>query len=120
MRFASDFPRLFADHQRSPNQIRPILILRHRLIPQQRLLRVHRESEPIQLPHHAPYSRTPTPSQANSPDGKSVHPSFGDLFLDEPLPINGVVKVSDKPGFGMTLNPAAKLTPYRDFFKSIS
>jgi L-rhamnonate dehydratase len=38
------------------------------------------------------------------------------LFLDEPLPINGVVTLSDKPGFGMTLNPEAKLTPYKEFF----
>lgn len=55
-------------------------------------------------------------SQANSPDGKSVHPSFGDLFLDEPLPVNGRVDLTDKPGFGMTLNPNAQLVPYSSFF----
>lgn len=53
---------------------------------------------------------------ANSPDGKSVHPSFGDLFLDEPLPVNGRIDLTDKPGFGMTLNPNAQLVPYSAFF----
>jgi L-alanine-DL-glutamate epimerase-like enolase superfamily enzyme len=48
---------------------------------------------------------------ANSPDGKSVHPVFGDLFLNEPIPTNGYLDVSvlDKPGFGLELNPKAKL-----------
>jgi L-rhamnonate dehydratase len=59
---------------------------------------------------------TEYPLQANSPDGKSVHPSFGDLFLDEPLPVNGRVDLTDKPGFGMTLNPNAQLVPYSSFF----
>lgn len=56
---------------------------------------------------------------ANSPDGKSIHPCFGDLFLDEPLPIGGKIDLDEtKPGFGMTLNPKAKLVPYDQFFKS--
>ncbi|KAL9115749.1 MAG: hypothetical protein Q9227_000117 [Pyrenula ochraceoflavens] len=48
---------------------------------------------------------------ANSPDGKSVYPVFGDLFLNEPIPVHGYVDVSelDKPGFGLELNPQAKL-----------
>ncbi|KAG0124779.1 L-rhamnonate dehydratase [Tuber indicum] len=48
---------------------------------------------------------------ANSPDGKSVYPVFGDLFIDEPIPTNGWIDVSvlDKPGFGLTLNPKARL-----------
>jgi L-alanine-DL-glutamate epimerase-like enolase superfamily enzyme len=48
---------------------------------------------------------------ANSPDGKSVLPVFGDLFLDEPIPTNGYLDISelDKPGFGLTLNPKARL-----------
>lgn len=50
---------------------------------------------------------------ANSPDGEAVYPSFGDLFLDEPLPHGGKISLDDKPGFGMTLNPKAKLVPAR-------
>lgn len=48
---------------------------------------------------------------ANSPDGKSVLPVFGDLFLNEPIPENGYLDVSvlDKPGFGLELNPNARL-----------
>ena len=40
-------------------------------------------------------------------------PVFGDLFLDEPIPLKGYLDVSqlDKPGFGLTLNPAARLIP---------
>ncbi|EJU03623.1 mandelate racemase/muconate lactonizing enzyme family protein [Dacryopinax primogenitus] len=48
---------------------------------------------------------------ANSPDGKSIHPCFGDLFLNEPLPIGGILDVSDAPGFGLELNPQAVLIP---------
>lgn len=48
---------------------------------------------------------------ANSPDGKTVDPVFGDLFLNEPIPRNGYLDVSilDKPGFGLELNPNARL-----------
>ncbi|KAL8985742.1 MAG: hypothetical protein Q9205_000639 [Flavoplaca limonia] len=48
---------------------------------------------------------------ANSPDGKSVHPVFGDLFVNEPLPTKGYLDVAqlDKPGFGLELNPKARL-----------
>lgn len=48
---------------------------------------------------------------ANSPDGKSVDPVFGDLFLNEPIPVKGYLDISvlDKPGFGLELNPNAKL-----------
>lgn len=47
----------------------------------------------------------------NAPDGKSVQPSFGNLFLNEPLPVNGKIEVAalDAPGFGLILNPAVKL-----------
>jgi L-rhamnonate dehydratase len=40
---------------------------------------------------------------------------FGDLFLNEPIPVKGYLDVTqlDKPGFGLTLNPAAKLIPAR-------
>ncbi|KAK5109939.1 hypothetical protein LTR62_006428 [Meristemomyces frigidus] len=48
---------------------------------------------------------------ANSPDGKSVLPVFGNLFLNEPIPTKGYLDVSelDRPGFGLELNPAAPL-----------
>ena len=48
---------------------------------------------------------------ANSPDGKSVQPVFGDLFVNEPLPTKGYLDVAqlDKPGFGLELNPEARL-----------
>jgi L-rhamnonate dehydratase len=40
---------------------------------------------------------------AASPDGKSILPVFGDLFVGEALPENGKLKISDAPGFGMEL-----------------
>lgn len=48
---------------------------------------------------------------ANSPDGKSVQPVFGDLFTNEPIPTKGYLDVTelDKPGFGLELNPDARL-----------
>lgn len=48
---------------------------------------------------------------ANSPDGKSVLPVFGNLFTNEPIPSKGYLDVSelDKPGFGLELNPKAPL-----------
>lgn len=53
---------------------------------------------------------------ANSPDGKTISPSFGDLFLNEVLPHNGRVDLGDEPGFGLELNPKAELVPYKSFF----
>lgn len=68
--------------------------------------------------YHFVISQPNTPFQeylANSPDGKSVLPVFGDLFIDEPIPVKGYLTSADldKPGFGLTLNPAAqsKLVP---------
>lgn len=63
--------------------------------------------------YHFVISQPNTPFQeylANSPDGKSVLPVFGDLFLDEPIPTKGFLTTADldKPGFGLTLNPAAR------------
>ncbi|KAI4272363.1 MAG: hypothetical protein L6R38_006628 [Xanthoria sp. 2 TBL-2021] len=48
---------------------------------------------------------------ASSPDGKSVQPVFGDLFVNEPIPTKGYLDISelDKPGFGLELNPNARL-----------
>lgn len=40
-------------------------------------------------------------------------PVFGDLFLNEPIPEKGYLDVGvlDKPGFGLELNPRARLLP---------
>ncbi|RMZ89576.1 hypothetical protein DV736_g3189, partial [Chaetothyriales sp. CBS 134916] len=48
---------------------------------------------------------------ANSPNGKSVLPVFGDMFSNEPIPINGYLDINelDKPGFGLELSPNARL-----------
>ena len=66
--------------------------------------------------YHFVVSQPNTPFQeylANSPDGRSVEPVFGNLFLNEPIPTKGYLDVSilDKPGFGLELNPAAPLIP---------
>ena len=66
--------------------------------------------------YHFVVSQSNSPFQeylANSPDGKSVLPVFGNLFTNEPLPSNGFLDVSvlDRPGFGLELNPAAPLIP---------
>jgi L-rhamnonate dehydratase len=49
----------------------------------------------------------------NSPDGQSVLPCFGELFLNEPIPTDGKLDVSDAPGFGLELNPEAGLKLFR-------
>ncbi|CAK7271878.1 hypothetical protein SEPCBS119000_004832 [Sporothrix epigloea] len=73
--------------------------------------------------YHFVISQPNTPYQeylANSPDGKSVLPVFGDLFLDEPIPLEGFLTAADldKPGFGLTINPAVahKLVPSSQLF----
>jgi L-rhamnonate dehydratase len=48
-----------------------------------------------------------------SPDADRVWPLFGNLFTDEPLPVDGYITLTDKPGFGVTLNKDVPLTrPY--------
>lgn len=64
--------------------------------------------------YHFVVSQANSPFQeylANSPDGKSVLPVFGNLFLNEPIPTKGYLEVTDldKPGFGLEVNPAAPL-----------
>ena len=39
-----------------------------------------------------------------------IVPMFDPLFVDETVPVNGHVTVSDRAGFGVTLNPALKWT----------
>jgi L-rhamnonate dehydratase len=46
---------------------------------------------------------------AASPDGKSLRPVFGDLFTGEPLPVDGKLKLSQAPGFGMELRDRSML-----------
>jgi hypothetical protein len=55
---------------------------------------------------------------ANSPDGHTIQPVFGDLFLNEPIPEGGKIDVSDEPGFGLILNPKATLIPYSKLFNA--
>ncbi|WDR02318.1 L-rhamnonate dehydratase [Devosia algicola] len=40
---------------------------------------------------------------AASPDGRSIRPVFGDLFVGEQVPVNGKLTLGDAPGFGMNL-----------------
>ncbi len=40
---------------------------------------------------------------ASSPDGRAIAPIFGALFEGEDVPVNGRLKMTDAPGFGMQL-----------------
>lgn len=90
------------------------------------LLRVNAQAQAYDIPvvphasgpysYHFVFSQTNTPFQeylANSPDSTAVLPVFGTLFKEEPIPINGKMKVTvlDKPGFGVELSPRANLIP---------
>jgi L-rhamnonate dehydratase len=47
------------------------------------------------------------------PTAEEVVPMFSPMLLNEPLPVNGRMKVPDRPGFGVQLNPDIELTrPY--------
>jgi len=46
---------------------------------------------------------------AASPDGRTIQPVFGDLFVGEPMPVNGKMTVPDAPGFGMELRDRGML-----------
>src|SRR5690606_21363402 len=47
------------------------------------------------------------------PKASEVVPMFTPLLLDEPVPENGRMKVPDRPGFGVRLNPEIELVrPY--------
>jgi len=48
-----------------------------------------------------------------SPNADQVVPMFTPLLLDEPVPVKGKMKIPDRPGFGVRLNPACELNrPY--------
>jgi L-rhamnonate dehydratase len=50
---------------------------------------------------------------AASADGKSIRPIFGALFSGEDIPVNGRLKVSDRPGFGMEIADRAQLREFK-------
>lgn len=43
-----------------------------------------------------------------APKGDQVVPMFSPLFTNEPVPVNGMLDVPDRPGFGVELNPELK------------
>jgi L-rhamnonate dehydratase len=43
-----------------------------------------------------------------APKADKVVPMFTPLLLEEPVPVNGRMKVPDRPGFGVQLNPDCK------------
>jgi L-rhamnonate dehydratase len=48
-----------------------------------------------------------------APKADEVVPMFSPQLLDEPVPVNGRMKVPDRPGFGVRLNPDLELNrPY--------
>jgi len=46
-----------------------------------------------------------------APEADKVIPMFYPLLLDEPVPADGRLRLSDTPGFGVRLNPECKLQP---------
>jgi len=46
-----------------------------------------------------------------APEADEVVPMFTPLLLNEPLPVNGRMKLPDTPGFGVELNPECQLEP---------
>lgn len=54
--------------------------------------------------HNSPFSEY----LMMAPAADKVIPMFAPLLLDEPVPVNGKMKVPDAPGFGVRLNPACK------------
>lgn len=43
------------------------------------------------------------------PDGTEIIPMFAPLLLDEPMPVQGRIRLGDAPGFGVRLNPDVAL-----------
>ena len=59
--------------------------------------------------HNSPFSEF----LMMAPQADRVIPMFAPLLLNEPVPVNGRMKVPDAPGFGVRLNPGCKLhRPY--------
>jgi L-rhamnonate dehydratase len=57
--------------------------------------------------HNSPFSEF----LMMAPQADKVIPMFSPQLLDEPIPVNGRMKLSEAPGFGVRLNPACKLLP---------
>ena len=55
--------------------------------------------------HNSPFSEF----LMMAPQADEVIPMFAPLLLDEPVPVNGRLRLPDHPGFGVRLNPACKL-----------
>jgi L-rhamnonate dehydratase len=83
---------------------------------------------PVVLQSSGPYSYHFTATQVNasfqeflsiSPDSATTPPTFGNLFLDEPIPVNGLMNLAvlNKPGFGLTRNPAIELISADSIFQ---
>jgi L-rhamnonate dehydratase len=48
-----------------------------------------------------------------APKADEVVPMFTPLLLDEPVPVDGRLKLPERPGFGVRLNPACAMhRPY--------
>ena len=59
--------------------------------------------------HNSPYAEF----LMMAPQADEVVPMFSPLLLDEPVPVNGRMKVPDRAGFGVRLNPECTLgRPY--------
>jgi L-rhamnonate dehydratase len=59
--------------------------------------------------HHSPFAEF----LMMAPAADRVVPMFTPLLLDEPVPVNGRLKLSETPGFGVRLNPDCPLhRPY--------
>jgi L-rhamnonate dehydratase len=59
--------------------------------------------------HNSPFSEF----LMMAPNADQVVPMFTPLLLDEPVPVNGRMKVPETPGFGVRLNPECALArPY--------
>ena len=55
--------------------------------------------------HNSPFSEF----LMMAPQADAIIPMFSPLLLDEPVPQNGRMKLSDAPGFGVRLNPECLL-----------
>ena len=56
--------------------------------------------------HNSPYAEF----LMMHPEATEVVPMFNPLLLDEPVPVDGRMKVPDRPGFGVRLNPECALS----------
>jgi len=62
--------------------------------------------------YHFAITRTNSPFSEflmMAPKADEVIPMFSPLLLDEPVPQNGRIRLSDTPGFGVRLNPECRL-----------